>query len=185
MIITLRGKVIHKLADAVVLETGGVGYEVFLAPQALGRTKVGQAAGFWTYEYLREDAQEIYGFSERAELEMYRKLVAVSGVGPKMALQIMGLGSVSDIEAIIERGDVEMISRVHRVGRKTAQKIILELKGKLVQSEPVSRESGEVVLALINMGYDRKQAQEAVATVREKEETVEGQLKAALKELAR
>ena len=133
MIITLQGKITHKFEEGVVLDVKGVGYEVFLGTSVLGDVKVGQEVMFWTYEHLREDAHEIYGFQSRDELEIYRKLVSVSGVGPKTALQILALGTASEIENIIDRGDIEMITRVKGIGRKTAQKFILELKGKLVQ----------------------------------------------------
>jgi Holliday junction DNA helicase RuvA len=186
MIITLTGQVTHKLEESLVLDIAGLGYEVFVTPAVLSEVKRGDKLSLWTYEHLREDTQEIYGFSSRTELELYRKLVAISGVGPKTGQHLLGLGTVEEVEAIIERGDVEAISRVPRIGKKTAQKIILELKGKLVQpAAKPTKQAGEVVLALVNMGYDRRAAAEAVDSVREKEETVEGQLKAALRELSR
>lgn len=186
MIITLTGQVAHQLEESIVLDVNGIGYEVFVTTTVLGEVKRGDRVSFWAYEHLREDTQEMYGFSTRTELELYRKLVSISGVGPKTGLHLLALGTVGEVEAIIERGDIEAISRVPRIGKKTAQKIILELKGKLVQPEPKqTKQAGEVVLALINMGYERRAAQEAVASVREQEPTVEGQLKAALRELSR
>ena len=188
MITTLKGKVTYKTPEAIVLDVGGVGYELFLNAATLETAKVGETALFWTYEHLREDSHEIFGFASKTELDLYRKLVSVSGVGPKMALNILGLGTVSAVEAIIERGDIDMISKVHRVGRKTAQKIVLELKGKLVQPEDGGKHSGredDVTAALVSMGVDRQAAREAAKIAAETEKTVEGRLKAALRQLGR
>lgn len=184
MIITITGKITHKGGDFVVVEAGGIGYQVHLAAGALEKARVGAKAEYWTHEHLREDARELYGFSDRQELALFDKLVAVSGVGPRMALNILSLGPVVEIERLIERGDIDMLSRVPRVGRKTAQKIVLELKGKLV--EPGRGEvEDEVVTALVNLGYSREQAREAVSRVSADERSVEGRLRSALRELGK
>jgi len=183
MIITVAGKVTHKGDEFAVVETGGVGYQVFLNAAALARLGVGGKVQLWTHEYLREDARELYGFLSRQELALFDKLLNVSGVGPKMALHVLALGSVAEIEKCIEKGDVDTLSRVPRVGRKTAQKIVLELKGKLVEAGPA--ESDEVLAALTNLGYSRDQARAAIERIGDKEKTVEGRLRAALRELGR
>jgi len=185
MIITIAGQVTHKGADFAVVEAGGLGYEVHLTSAALGRLETGSAAKLWTHEHLREDAHELFGFASAAELALFEKLVGVSGVGPKMALHIMDLGPVREIEKIIDQGDVERLSRVPRVGKKTAQKIVLELKGKLVEAGGAGGEDDEVVTALVRLGYGREQAREALGRVGAAEKTVEGRLKAALRDLGR
>ncbi len=185
MIITIAGKVTHKGADFVVVETGGVGYQVFMNGAALSRLKAGAAASMWVHEHLREDARDLYGFSGQAELALFQQIVGISGVGPKMALHILDLGSVREIEKLIDRGDVDMLSRVPRVGKKTAQKIVLELKGKLVEPGAAGGESDEVVAALVNLGYSRDQAREALRRVGDDPKTVETRLKEALRELGR
>ncbi|MBN1584923.1 Holliday junction branch migration protein RuvA [Candidatus Uhrbacteria bacterium] len=185
MIVTLTGKVTHRLDGAVILETGGIGYEVSVTPAVLSGAAVGQVVSLWIHEHRREDALDLFGLSSLEELGIYRRLVGVSGVGPKMALHIMALGPVSEIEAIIDRGDIEMITRVKGIGRKTAQKIILELKGKLVHSKGQDSSLDEVVAALVNMGVDRQVAREAAASAAKTERTVEGQLKSALRQLGR
>jgi len=185
MLITIAGKVTHKGADFAVVEAAGIGYQVFMNAAALARTKTSDAVKFWTHEYLREDSRELYGFASAAELAMFQRLIAVSGVGPKMALHILDLGSVREIEKLIDRGDVDMLSRVPRVGKKTAQKIVLELKGKLVEAGGEDGQDGEVVAALVNLGYSREQAREALRGVGDGTKTVEGRLKGALRELGR
>jgi holliday junction DNA helicase RuvA len=185
MIITLSGKVTHKGEDAAVIEAAGVGYQVYLNAAALEHLSVGGTAKFWTHEYLREDARELYGFLTQAELALFAKLLAVSGVGPKMALHILDLGSVGQIEKLIDKGDVDMLSRVPRVGKKTAQKIVLELKGKLVEPGQGVEAGDEVLAALVDLGYGRDQAREALSRVGDADKSVEARLKAALRELGR
>lgn len=185
MILTLSGKITHKSADFVVVEAGGVGYQVFANGRALHELQAGAAVKFWTHEHLREDSRELYGFLTQPELWLFKKLVDISGVGPKMALHVLDLGSVKEIEALIERGDADTLSRVPRVGRKTAQKIILELKGKLVEPSAGGQADDEVLNALLDMGYNRDQAKRALEAVGTKEMSVEARLKAALRNLAR
>jgi len=185
MIITIAGKVTHKGADFAVVEAGGLGHQVHLNASVLSGLTVGAAAKFWVHEHLREDAHDLFGFPDRPELAMFQKLVGVSGVGPKMALHIMDLGPVKDIEKVIDRGDVDALSRVPRVGKKTAQKIVLELKGKLASFAGAGGEDEEVIAALVNLGYARDQAREALSQVGGGEKTVEGRLKAALRSLGR
>ncbi len=185
MIITLSGKVTHKGKDFAVVEAGGVGYRVFMNGASLDRLKAGEAVRLWTHEYLREDSREIYGFFEQPALVLFEKLLAISGVGPKMALNVLALGSVKEIERLIDAGSVDVLSRVPRVGKKTAQKIVLELKGKLVEPEETAGEDDEVVGALVKLGYGRDQAREALSRVPDKEADVKSRLRAALRELGR
>ncbi len=184
MIITLTGKAAYKGKDYAVVETGGVGYCVFMSVPELDRIKVGESVKLWTHEYLRDDAREIYGFPDQPSLAMFDKLLAVSGVGPRMALNVLALGSVKEIERSIDAGDVDLLSRVPRVGKKTAQKIVLELKGKLVEPEAAPAED-EVVAALVKLGYARDQARDALSKVPARETDVKARLRAALRELGR
>ncbi len=182
MIITLSGTVREKTDRYAVIEVGGVGYQVFLNAPGLAALPSGKEVRLWTHEYLREDARELYGFRTREEHALFKKLLDISGVGPKTASNILALGPVKDIEQCIERGDVGWLCRIPGVGKKTAQKIILELKGKLVSDSAI--ESGEEVLsALVKLGYDREAARSALSLIVDTETTVEGRLRAALKQL--
>lgn len=182
MILTLTGNITHKGDTYAVVEVGGVGYQVGFQKAALLALHVGQGVRVWTHEHIREDARDLYGFATVAEHGLFMKLLAISGVGPKMAQNILSLGTVSEIEKIIDRADVERISTVPGVGKKTAQKIVLELKGKLAL-EDVGGDD-EVIAALVNLGYPRERAREAASRVANVE-AVEDKLRAALKTLAK
>lgn len=181
MIITLAGTVTHKADTFAVVEVQGVGYQVNMHKAAVAALKAGAEVRLWTHEYLREDARELFGFASQPEHRLFLKLLAISGVGPKMAMNILSLGSVKDIEATIERADVDRLTDVQGVGRKTAQKIVLELKGKLALD--VSGDE-EVVVALVNLGYAKERARDAVS-VAPANGSVEDRLRAALKALAK
>jgi len=184
MIVTLSGIVKEKCEGYAIIETHGIGYQVFLNAPSLAKLPAGKEVRLWTHEYFREDARELYGFLTEQEYRMFLKLLAVSGVGPKTASNILSLGPVKDIEATIERGDVTWLCHIPHIGKKTAQKIILELRGKLVSNSAI--EAGEeVVAALVNLGYSREAAREALAKVVDTETTVEGRLRAALKQLGK
>jgi Holliday junction DNA helicase RuvA len=183
MIITLTGIVANKAEGAAIVEVGGVGYHVHMNAPTLSRLQAGTAAKLWTHEYIREDARELYGFASSAEHRMFRTLLAISGVGPKTAMNLLTLGTVAEIEALIEKADVTRLTSVSGVGKKTAQKIVLELKGKLVGDD--AGQGDDVVTALVGLGYSREKARDAVAAVAQKETSDEGRLRAALKQLGR
>lgn len=185
MIITLSGKVAHKEADLVIVETGGIGYRVYLPGAAADKLETGGTVRLWVYEHIREDAHELFGFAALADLRLFEKIVGVSGIGPKMAMGVMAIGTAAEIEKIIERGDIDRLSRVPRIGKKTAQKIILELKGKLVEGGMGDGEQEEVITALVDLGYQRDKTRQAVRAVSDKEKTDEGRLRAALRLLAK
>lgn len=182
MIFTLAGTVTHKGDHFAVVEAYGVGYQVHMHKAALANLKAGETVRLWTHEHLREDARDLFGFATLPEHRLFLKLVAISGVGPKMAMNIFSLGDVRVIEALIEKADVDGLTRVPGVGKKTAQKIILELKGKLAMIEDAGGDT-EVVAALVNLGYTRERAREAVSAT--EDGAVEDRLRAALRQLGR
>jgi Holliday junction DNA helicase RuvA len=183
MIITLTGKVAAKLDDSAVIETGGIGYQVFLGGPSLLALRVGSETRLWTHEHVREDGRELFGFLTQGEHRLFRRLVALSGVGPRMALSLLALGSAKQVEDAVERGDIVFLTAAVGVGRKTAQKIVLELKGRLVTAEKID-ESEEVLAALVNLGYPRDRAREALSRILA-DGSVEDRLRAALRELGR
>src|SRR3989344_4890885 len=158
MIITISGSVTQKDGDSAIVEAAGIGYQVFMNKKTLGALRVASDVRLWTHEYLREDARELYGFLSSGEHKLFRKLLAVSGVGPKIAMNLLELGTVTEIESLIDRGDLDRLTSVSGVGKKTAQKIVLELKGKLVSGEAGDGEPAEVVAALVHLGYQREKA---------------------------
>lgn len=184
MIITLKGNVTRKESGFAIVETGGVGYQVHLSSGTLSELPGSGEVSLWTHEYIREDARELYGFRSEGERRLFLQLLDVSGVGPKMALNILSLGLPEEIEKRIEQGDVGWISQVSGVGKKTAQKIILELRGKLAEVIEDTPADKDVLAALVSLGYSREQARDAV-TETDSAEPVEKRLKSALKTLAK
>ncbi len=184
MIVFLRGKIIIKDLNFLIVETGGVGYRVFFSPVKLAALGDVREIELFIHEHIRDDARELYGFLSLAELKLFWKLTSVSGVGPKSGQNILGLGSPEEVENAIEKSDVAFLTRVSGVGKKIAERIILELRGKLVSSAFANEVDEEVVGALMSLGYSRAQANEAMQKVA-KEGNAEERIKAALKELGR
>ncbi len=182
MISTLSGKITHVFEDSIIMENGGIGYRVFLPSNFLVKIKKDVGIKIYTHEHIREDARDLYGFETIEDLKMFWKLLSVSGVGPKMASRIMSLGTTKILDSI-SRGEIAILSSVSGVGKKTAQKIILELKGVLVELEKTDKSSDEVADALVKLGYSRKEALAAIEGLPENLKTTEDRLKAALKNL--
>lgn len=181
MIATLSGLVTHKGDDHVIIEVQGVGYRVYLSGLSLAALPAGAVTKVWTHEHHRDDGSELYGFLSSAELRVFTRLIAISGVGPRTGMHVMALGSVAEIEEHIDLADAVWIARASGIGKKTAQKIILELKGKLVDAKA----DDDVVSALVNLGYSREKAVEASSRTAESDGKVEDRLRKALKELRR
>src|SRR3989338_1336682 len=131
MIASIKGVVTHVGNESVVVEAGSVGYEVILPEPQIAKMKTDRPAAFWTHEYLREDSRELYGFAAPEDLVLFKKLISISGVGPRSAIKVMGLGRLAEIKKAIMAGDVTYLTRASGIGKKGAQKIILELKGTL------------------------------------------------------
>lgn len=182
MIAYLKGQVKFKQKDSVVVVVDNLGYEVFMPSPALEHLKSGQEVEIFTHEYLRENARELYGFSTKEELGLFRDLMKVSGVGPKMALNVLSLGA-GRVRDAITKGDAGFLGSVSGVGKKTAQKIVLELKGVLTE-DGVTNMDDEAVDALRRLGYSQREAREALQSVGEAEST-EDKIKAALKVLGK
>lgn len=186
MIITIAGKITHKGEDYVVVEAGGIGHQVFMHALALKEVHLGTDVLFWIHEHIREDTRDLYGFPEENVHALFRKLLSISGVGPSMALNILCLGNANKIEKIIDAGDIMKLSSVSGVGKKTAQKIILELKGKLVDEDGSVPEDDEVVSALTNLGYSRERARDISSRIpADTGKGVEERLRVALREAGR
>ena len=174
MIASLRGLVLEKNANDAVVEVNGVGYPVHLSLLSLARLpEEGQPARLRVRTVVREDAFDLYGFLTRAEEEMFLLLTSVSGVGPKNALNVLSGLELETLVASIARGDVARLTKIHGVGKKTAERLVLELKEKV---KLLALESGadgiaatgsdsplraDVVSALVNLGYKPQQAEKA------------------------
>ncbi|OGE80793.1 MAG: Holliday junction DNA helicase RuvA [Candidatus Doudnabacteria bacterium RIFCSPLOWO2_02_FULL_48_8] len=168
MLGSIKGKISHKAVNYIILETSGVGYKVFVTPVLHVSLKTGQELSLVIHTYVREDQITLYGFEKLAELEFFELLLTVSGVGPKSALGIMSLASVDMIKSAIVSEDPSVFTKVSGIGRKTAERVIIELKDKLkgeADKMPVAREHSDAVDALLALGYSQQQAREALKAV--------------------
>lgn len=165
MIGSLRGRLLEIAGMAALLEVGGVGYWLRVTPATLSRLNVGDEAFVYTHDHVREDAHELFGFLSSEDLRLFGQLLGISGVGPKSAMTIMSVGSADTVRRAIMAGDLETLTSVPGVGKKTAQKIILELKGQLVEAESEDSGEREVVDALVSLGYSASQARDALKSI--------------------
>jgi Holliday junction DNA helicase RuvA len=185
MIGSLRGKVLEVHVSYFLLEVCGVGYVVKAAGSLLSSLTAGEEKFFYIHDHIREDAHDVFGFFSTGELEMFERLLSVNGVGPKVALTMLSIGSLDTVRRAITNGDLSTLTSVPGVGKKTAQKIILDLKGKLVEEEGLVAGDGEVVEALVSLGYSAQVAREILKTVPANIVDVSARVREALKYLAK
>ncbi|MFA4955248.1 MAG: Holliday junction branch migration protein RuvA [Patescibacteria group bacterium] len=164
MIASLRGRVLEVHAGYLILEVNGVGYQIKASASVLAKVHAGDERLFYIHDHVREDVRDLYGFVSSREQEFFEKLLAVSGVGPKVALTIMSVGQIDQVKSAVMRGDLALLTSVPGVGTKTAQKIVLELKGQLVEADGAPEDS-EVVDALVSLGYSAQQARAALKSL--------------------
>ncbi|HAF17561.1 MAG: Holliday junction branch migration protein RuvA [Thermacetogeniaceae bacterium] len=196
MISYLRGQLLGVDEDRIMLEVQGIGYEVAVPSTVLQKLpSKGQELELYTHLHVREDALQLYGFSTPQERAMFRVLINARGIGPKVALTILDKFSADSLAAVLERGEVDPLLKVPGVGKKTAQRLILELKGKLPESffkdeEKTAEEQvdNEVVQALLALGYSRQESLEALRKIQPRsaeESSTEAVLRLALRELGK
>lgn len=191
MIAQLTGTVAHVGASALIIDVGGVGYRVLSTPAALSELRTGMHAVLHTHLVVREDSLTIFGFATASERDTFEALQAVQGVGPKMALAMLAVHSPESLVASVQAGDQKALTKVPGIGPKVAARLLLELGGRLVMPEdgaPAASAdaSGQVVEALVGLGYNLKAAEKAVEAVSDGpvvETAVADTLRAALKTL--
>lgn len=184
MIGSLRGEIIELGSHWVLLEVGGIGYRVQLSTSVLALLKSGQEQFLYIHEQLREDAHELYGFLSSQDLSFFTKLLSVSGVGPKVAMTLLSMGSAEVVQRAVMSGDLESLTSLPGVGKKTAQKIILELKGQLVELEEIPSVDRDVADALQGMGYSAAQVRDALKSLSPELKDPSERIRAALRALA-
>ncbi|MEA5047261.1 MAG: Holliday junction branch migration protein RuvA [Eubacteriales bacterium] len=188
----ISGVVDDVLTDRAILEAGGVGYELFCSAMTLRRLRPGQKERLYTHLHLAEGVMALYGFYEPDEKDMFRRLLSVTRVGPKLALSVLSVLTPGDVAAAVVTGNAAAFDRVSGMGRKTAQRVLLELKERVGASDMLAGEANldapdlraEAIAALVSLGYDGLAAGKAVAAV-EQAETVEALITAALRKLAK
>jgi holliday junction DNA helicase RuvA len=172
MIARLRGMPAGRTVDGLVLDVGGVGYLVAATPSVLRRVEEGHELTVETYLHVREDAMQLYGFSDAGERELFTQLLTVTGIGPKVALAVVSGSPTADLRRAIALGDHARFQVIPGIGKKTAERIVLELKekvgleGDLVISPAVGTSSHLVARdALVELGYSVVEAEQALAGV--------------------
>jgi Holliday junction DNA helicase RuvA len=200
MIAFLRGRVAAKQPNKVIIDIQGVGYEVYVPLSTyydIGDE--GAEVAVRVYTHVREDALQLYGFLTDLERQLFERLIGISGIGPKLAIAVLSGMEPHDLVAAVQRGDVARLTGIPGVGKKTAERIVLELKDRMAQiAAPVAAGMPEgmsgadrlrldLLSALQNLGYHRPQAEKAIDTTLTgmSEPTFEGALKSALRELMR
>lgn len=177
MLVTLRGEITEKIGDQLVLEANGVGYGVYVTTEDQASLTVGREAKLYLYEQLREDVQDLYGFTTLAAKEFFEQLVGVNGVGPRMALNMLSIGSADTIRQAIAAGDTKYLQTAQGVGRRVAERVVVELKDKVGLASSVSDDifvgsthaaQDEAVQGLLALGFDTQDALKALQGVDEK-----------------
>jgi Holliday junction DNA helicase RuvA len=168
MIGHLKGELLHQDLKSIILDVSGVGYKIYTNTASLD-SQLGKKLEFWTYLAVRENALDLYGFSTKEELNFFELLLTVSGIGPKSAMGILSVATIQNLKHAISTGDTSHLTKVSGVGKKNAEKIVLELKDKLDgwTSDGTEFVSGDVdaLEALKSLGYGEKEAREALKKV--------------------
>ena len=192
MIARISGRIEEIGGNYAVIDVAGVGYKLFLTADTLHGMKSGSTAKFWTYLAVRDDAMDLYGFVSKKDREFFELLISVSGIGPKSALNILSLASADTLMSAIQTGSTAHLTKMSGIGKKTAEKIVLELRDK-VNTISGDIEAGtasaglsndlDAIEALKSLGYDADEAREALKKVAKDILDVGAKVKAALKVL--
>ncbi len=178
MIAYLKGKIIYKGANYVAVGDSAVGYKVFAKPDLIERKKEGDEAEFFIYHLIREDTDDLYGFDSPSELKIFELLLGVSGVGPKVALAIIGTLGQEKFTTALAKSDSNAFRAVSGVGTKVAAKIIVELKGKASGDiADLMGENDETLEALTSLGYKRQEIIPYLSKIPEDKKTVQEKIK--------
>jgi Holliday junction DNA helicase RuvA len=199
MIAFLRGRVLDKHPNRIVVDVNGVGYELYVPLSTYYHVgESGADIGLRVHTHVREDALQLYGFLTPLEQQLFERLIAISGIGPKLAIAVLSGIESDELVSSIQRADLARLTRIPGVGKKTAERIVLELKDRLADVAPSAGTDGvaprqadhgrnDLVSALENLGYHRPLAEKAVDAVRARDGSApfEDALKRALRELMR
>jgi Holliday junction DNA helicase RuvA len=196
----LRGRILEKQPTRVVVDVAGVGYDVAVPLSTFyGLGEPGAEVALRVHTHVREDALALYGFATALELDLFNRLISISGIGPKLALAVLSGIEPPDLVAAIERGDVARLTAIPGVGKKTSERIVLELRDRLPRASPAAAASAgaspdglivrdDLLSALMNLGYHRPLAEKAVDAALKavgREAGFELTLKQALREVAK
>ncbi len=200
MISQLTGKIVYSKEKSLILDVNGVGYKVFVSPDIFSkfpketnkkRSDDSPLVTLWTYLAVRENALDLYGFLSLSELDFFELLITISGIGPKTAMGILNVASVHSIETAIHTGDTSHLTKISGIGKKVAEKIVLELKDKIGpgthtrEQEQTMKNDSDVLEALKSLGYSPAEARETLKKLDKKIVKTSDKIKEALKILGK
>ncbi|MEX0934827.1 MAG: Holliday junction branch migration protein RuvA [Candidatus Paceibacterota bacterium] len=186
MIGHLQGTCIFLSEERTIIDVNGVGYEISAPTRTLANLLMDKEAELWIHTVVREDALDLYGFDTLGERDFFELLLGVSGIGPKSALGIISIAPTDTLRSAIASDDTSYLTNVSGIGKKTAEKIVLELRdkmGTIATEEGGRKEEKEALEALISLGYSSKEAREALKEVQDDTQSTNEKIRAALKTL--
>jgi Holliday junction DNA helicase RuvA len=184
----ITGKIFDLKGTKTIVKAGGVGFVIHSTPSYLSKLRTGMEANFWAHTAVRENSIDLYGFETEEELRVFELLITVSGVGPKSGLAIISVAGVKSIEEAVATGDTSSLTKISGIGRKTAEKIVLELNGKLVTARKGTGGASEdidVFDALKSLGYREREIQEIIKKMPKELAGTNEKIKYALKNLGK
>ncbi len=186
MIAYLKGKILHIDTKFLIVDVSGVGYKVFSTIETLTNYNLEEEVSFWTYTAVRENSIDIYGFITKEEMSFFELLLDVSGIGPRSALSTLGVAPVETLKKAIATGDTTYLNKVSGIGKKTAEKIVIELRDKLLAYKDDStpgtlRDESDIIEAMKSLGYSQSEAREALKKVPVEIEGTNDRIKEALR----
>lgn len=182
MIGYIAGTILEATEKYVTVQAGQVGYELHCPQTVLAGALVGAEVALWAQLVHREGSIELFGFPDLASRSLFRLLVTISGIGPRSALGILDYNSPAELQTAISTGDISYLTKVSGIGKKTAEKILIELRDKLpaMTDDSGDRTSGDLVDALMGLGYNLVQARDAARSVQGNDDDMQAKLRAAL-----
>lgn len=189
MISLLSGTIEFKGERFIIINAGGVGYKVFAPSEVLRTFRLGGEAKLWTHLHVREDSLELFGFLSYAEMEFFETLISVSGVGPRSAVGILGIAPLDTLKRAIAAGETSYLTKVSGIGKRMAEKIIVELRDKMgagTVSEGMREElksDADVLDALASLGYSQREARDVLSAIPQDIVGTQKRLQAALQQL--
>jgi len=188
MISHISGTLIQKTQKSLVVEVSGIGYTLYATPPTLALYHTGDMVSLWTHLAVRENSMDLYGFKDHEELSFFELLIGISGIGPKGALGILSVADVTTLTKAVGSGDTSYLTKVSGIGKKSAEKIVLELQdklGSLSQGNEASglKEKSEALEALVSLGYSLQDARSALKEISGTATTTNELVREALKKL--
>jgi Holliday junction DNA helicase RuvA len=171
MIARLEGIIVHIADKFLIVDVSGVGYKLYTTTDTLASVSLGEHSSFWVHTAVRENSIDLYGFKNTNEMSFFELLLDVSGIGPKSALSILAVAPIDTLKRAIATGDTSYLNKVSGIGKKTAEKIIIELRDKLQayknddDTPSQLREESDIIEALKSLGYSQNEARDALKKV--------------------